>query len=86
MPWNFRGPPGGAWELQLQLREDDSGAARAGSRDNDTGQVNAPKAMARISRCSVTSSEWKLGVHGPRVFGDPDGPPAQGPITLGGWR
>ncbi len=46
-----------------------AGRSPAGSRDNNTGQANAPTAMARLSGCSVTSSELKLGVHGPRVFG-----------------
>jgi hypothetical protein len=40
--------------------------------------------MARISGCSVTSSELKLGVHGPRVFGCfcSGGHPIAGVVTL----
>ena len=46
MPRDFGGPPGGARNYcKLQLREDDS---RAVNRDNNTGQVNAPTAIARI--------------------------------------
>jgi hypothetical protein len=46
MPRDFGGPPGGAWELNCNSAKTTAGRPRAGSRHNNTGQVNAPTAMA----------------------------------------